>query len=106
MSVSACLDWSKLSEYPIFQDLTDEELRHFLQDVQHEVFHLGDLLLKQGETAHGLGILLCGKVNGWRAEADGKQHFLSVLDLNPAWELARLAREGLAEVQSHRQAHK
>lgn len=73
------LDWAKLGTFPIFQDLSPEELGQFLKDVQIEQFAEGDHLIRQGEEAHGLGILLQGKVKIFRVEPDGKQHFLSVL---------------------------
>lgn len=73
------LDWAKLQRYKLFQDLTEDELRRFL-DGSRVLNYPGEIpVLKQGEAAHGLGIILRGKVKITRRDDHGGQHFLSVL---------------------------
>lgn len=73
------LDWAKLRSYKLFQDLSDQEIRAFLDDARIHHYAGEVPVLKQGETAHGLGILLKGKVKITRQDEHGEKHFLSVL---------------------------
>ena len=79
MSLPEGLDWPKLKSYPIFQDLSDDELSSFLHGTRIDRFDSGYTLIRQGDPGHGLGILLQGKVKITRTDPDGHEHFLSVL---------------------------
>jgi CRP-like cAMP-binding protein len=75
------LDLASLAKYPIFHDLSPEEISEFVANTRVERYDQREqpMILKQGEQAHGLGILLAGKVKISRSDAAGREHFLSVL---------------------------
>ncbi|MBI4863354.1 MAG: cyclic nucleotide-binding domain-containing protein [Candidatus Riflebacteria bacterium] len=80
MTVQSQLDLAKLRQYPIFEDLTEDELKVFLADTQLARYDLENWkVLAQGDPGAGLGIILAGKVKIYRVDPTNREHFLTVL---------------------------
>jgi CRP/FNR family cyclic AMP-dependent transcriptional regulator len=80
MTVTHSLDLERLRSYPLFQDLTTEELRTFLANTTVKDYDpLHSRILVQGEPGNGLGVLLAGKVKIFKTDTSQHEHLLSVL---------------------------
>jgi CRP-like cAMP-binding protein len=73
------VEWSKLKSFTLFLDLTEGELKEFLDGSRTNHYPEGGSILKQGDPPQGLGILLSGKAKVYRIGEHNAEHFLSVL---------------------------
>jgi signal transduction histidine kinase len=60
---------SALREIAIFSDLSDEKLLWFASNAEDLLFGPGDFLIREGDPADALIVLLEGEIRGWRQSA-------------------------------------
>lgn len=68
-----------LATVDLFRHLTDEELKALAAHLVHSPFARGDIITRQGSTAHWLYILIAGDAEVWLEGTDGERRLLSTL---------------------------
>jgi signal transduction histidine kinase len=82
---------TKLRSIPILSSLKDDELR-CLESVEEIRLEKGDVLVRQGETAHYFWILLEGELEIFQTQADGREFAMAAMPQGNAFgELPLLA---------------
>ncbi len=71
---------SELQAYPIFQDLSETEIRSFLEAARVRTFNaLAPVVFRQGDEGDGLYVIVSGEVDIYASDTAMRKHLLGTL---------------------------